>query len=102
MFELQILVPTADNAGNAFSVEDHAAFEAAILSRFGGFTLYPGVAAGAWVAEGRRFDDAHRVYAMAVSSLTDGDKIAALVAYVKGHYQQEAVYVRYLGQAEIL
>lgn len=103
MFEVQFLIPTVSNAGDAFTAEDHAAFEAALLGRFGGFTIYPGVAAGAWVSsEGRRFDDSHRVYAVAVSSLTDGDKIAAIVAFVKGHYQQEAVYLRYLGRAEIL
>lgn len=102
MFEVQFLIPLADNAGAAFSAEDHAAFEAAVLARFGGLTLYPGAAAGAWVDGGRRYDDSHRIYGVAVASLLDGDKLAAIVAFAKAHYRQEAIFLRYLGQAEVV
>lgn len=103
MFEVQILIPLADNDGEDFSAEHHAAFEAAIIDSFGGFTLYPASAIGGWRnAAGITFADATRVYGIAVVSLVDGDKIGGLARFAKAFYLQEAIFIRYLGVIEIL
>jgi hypothetical protein len=102
VFELQILIPVVDNANVAFTADDHVAFEAFVIDRFGGVTLYPAQAVGSWVDGGKRYDDRTRVYAFAVKSLVDGAKVGEVVAFAKSHYRQEAMYLRYLGLAEIL
>ena len=38
----------------------------------------------------------------ALASITDGGKLGALVEFAKGHYAQEAIYLRFLGVSEIL
>lgn len=102
MFELHILIPTTDNAGNAFAAEDHAAFEGFVIDRFGGITLYPSHAVGAWIDAGTMYRDSTRIYGIAVKSIVDGAKIAEVVAFAKAHYGQLAIFIRYLGIAEIL
>lgn len=103
MFEVQMLIPVADNDGDTFPAAHHAAFEAAIIDSFGGFTLYPASAIGGWRnADGVTFADATRVYGIAVVSLADGDKIGGLVRFAKAFYMQEAIFIRYLGIVEIL
>jgi hypothetical protein len=103
MFELQILIPVLDNDGDAFGAEHFAAFEAAVIDSFGGFTLYPSTAVGGWRNDaGREFRDATRVYGIAVPSIAAGDKVAALVRFSKALFAQEAIFVRYLGVIEIL
>ena len=102
MFEVQILIPTESNAKVAFTAEDHLAFEAFVIDRFGGITLNPGLARGAWVDAGVRYDDTLRVYSVAVASIVDGAKLGEVVAFAKTHYAQEAIFLRYLGVTEIL
>jgi hypothetical protein len=103
MFEVQILIPVQSNEGATFSSAHHAAFEAELLAAFGGFTRIPVEAVGAWKnAAGVRFDDETRLYAVALTSITRGGDVAAVVAFAKAHYAQEAVFIRYLGVVEIL
>jgi len=102
MFELMVLIPVADNDGAAFSAEDHHAFEAFVIDRFGGITLYPNTAVGSWIDAGRVYRDNTRVYGIAVPSITAGGLVAEVVEYAKVAYRQEAIFVRYLGVAEIL
>lgn len=103
MFEVQMLIPLAGNNGETFTVEHHAAFEAVILDSFGGFTLYPASAVGGWRnSAGVTFSDATRIYGIAVVSLVDGAKIGSLAQFAKTFYEQEAIFIRYLGQVEIL
>jgi hypothetical protein len=103
MFEVQMLIPLADNDGETFTAEHHAAFEGAIIDSFGGFTLYPASAVGGWRnAAGVTFSDATRIYGIAVVSLVDGDKVGGLARFAKAFYMQEAIFVRYLGVIEIL
>ncbi len=102
MFEVQVLIPTFSNSGENFSVAHHSAFENALLAAFGGFTLYPSHAAGSWMSNGVRFDDSLRMYGVALSSLGLGGKLAETVAFARSHYEQEAIFIRYLGMTEIL
>jgi len=103
MFELQVLIPVVDNDGHPFTGEDHMAFESALVDRFGGFTLFPSTAVGGWKdASGVLYTDRTRVYGIAVTSITDGAKIADVVTFAKAHYRQLAIFVRYLGIVEIL
>lgn len=103
MFEVQVLIPLADNDGETFNAEHHAAFEAVVIDAFGGFTLYPASAIGGWRnAAGVTFSDATRIYGIAVASLVNGDKLGAVVRFAKAFYLQEAIFIRYLGIIEIL
>ncbi len=103
MFEVQMLIPLADNDGETFTAEHHAAFEAVIIDSFGGFTLYPASAVGGWRnAAGVTFSDATRIYGIAVISIVDGEKLGGLARFAKAFYLQEAIFIRYLGVIEIL
>jgi hypothetical protein len=103
MFEVQVLIPVVDNDGRPFTGEDHTAFEAVLVDRFGGFTLLPNEAAGKWKdATGAVYPDRTRLYAIGVGSITDGAKFADVVTFAKAHYRQLAICIRYLGIVEIL
>lgn len=101
MFEVKLLIPVASNEGKKFSPSHHAQFEAAVIDRFGGITRY-GAAEGAWADAGQLYRDQTIIYAIAVKSITDGGKLAEVVGYAKAHYGQLAIYITYLGQAEVL
>jgi hypothetical protein len=102
MFEVHLFIPLADNEARAFTESHHSQFEQAILDRFGGLSLLPGSVAGQWQGQVRIQSDQLRVYSVAVSSIIQGHLIGELVAIAKVHYRQQAIYIRYLGQAEIL
>lgn len=103
MFEVQVLIPVADNDGSAFSAEHFAAFEAAILDAFGGFSVIPSEVVGAWRSDaGVDYRDRSRVYAIAIASLTDGARLGELIGFAKAHFRQEAIAFRYLGLLEII
>lgn len=101
MFEVRILIPQADNEGRQFLPTHHAQFEAFLIGTFGGFTRY-GEAVGGWKDGDRVYNDALTIYGVAVQSITDGAKIAEVAEMAKAHYAQEAIFLTYLGQAEIL
>ncbi len=101
MFEVRFLIPQRSMEGESFLPGHHAQFEAYLADEFNGFTRY-GSAEGGWVSEGRVVRDDHAVYAVALGSILDAAKLGDLVQLVKNHYAQEAVYLTYLGQAEIL
>lgn len=101
MFEVRFLIPVASNEGETFTAAHHAQFVAHAIDLFGGVTNY-GSAQGAWMDKGVIYSDATIVYAVAVKSITDGSKVGELVTYAKAHYGQLAIYITYLGQAEIL
>lgn len=104
MFEIQVLIPVVDNAGVVFTAEEHLAFEAVLIERFGGFTLYPANAVGGWfdAKSGITYRDHTRMYGVAVGSIVDAAKVTDVVRFAQAHYRQEAIFVRYLGQVEIL
>jgi hypothetical protein len=103
MFEVQMLIPLAGNDGASFTAEHHAVFESAAVESFGGFTLYPACASGRWVNDaGVDMTDATRIYGFAVASIADGSKVVALAGFAKVLYEQEAIFIRYLGVTEIL
>jgi hypothetical protein len=102
MFELTIFIPLADNDGREYSAAHHAQFERAILDRFGGFSSLPGTIAGQWMDDGRLYRDELRVYSVAVASIVQGSLVGELVEIAKAHYRQEAIFLRYLGQVEII
>jgi hypothetical protein len=103
MFEVQVIIPVKDNDGEAFTAEHFAAFEVAIVDSFGGFSLLPGELVGGWRNDaGVEYRDRSRVYAVAVSGIAAGDKVAALARFAKALFAQEAIAIRYLGQFEII
>lgn len=102
MIEIQILIPTADNQGRPFAGEHHAAFEAAAVEIIGGITRLPRTAVGLWAEAGRVYADRSRLYVVSIASIADGGKVRLLAEWVRHHYDQRAVYIRYLGLSEVL
>lgn len=90
------------NEGKPFGPAHNRAFEAYIANPFNGFTRSPGKAGGGWVDNGRFYSDTMRIYIVALQSITEGGKLSEVVNFVKTHYGQEKVYLRYLGLSEIL
>lgn len=102
MIEIIILIPTVANDGTVFSVSHHMVFETRLAETFGGFSLLPLTVAGAWIDGGVTYRDELRQYVVFVASITDGGKVGGFVAWVKIHYMQLAITIRYLGLSEIL
>jgi hypothetical protein len=101
MIEVTILIPLADNAGAEFSAKHHEVFETFLAKTFGGVTRVPGVAWGVWFQGDIRYDDRNVAYLVALGSLTEGGRLHRAVEIAKSHYQQEAIFLRYLGIVEI-
>lgn len=103
MFEVQMLVPVADNDGKVFPSAVVLEFESAILDLFGGFSLLPSEVTGEWRSSaGVRYRDSSRCYFIAIQSIGRGGDIVALAELAKAAFAQEAIAIRYLGQVEIL
>ena len=94
MFEVQVLIPTFDNNSRQFVSSEFKAFEVVLLNAFGGFSLYPSEVTGAWTNGTQVFNDKNRVYSVAVSSITEGEKVKSVVAFAKTHFAQEAIFIR--------
>jgi len=100
---VEILIPLTSNEGAAFDADHHLAFESHLIAAFGGYSLLPGTVRGGWADAGVVYTDETRVYAVALGSLlTDGHKVVDIVEVAKAHYGQLAIFVRYLGMAEVL
>ena len=101
MIEIKVIIPKADNNGQPFTEGHHEAFEGFILSLFGGITRL-GEVEGSWLDGGVTYHDASRLYLIALDSITQGGDLKRVVEFAKMHYQQEAIFIRYLGLAEVL
>lgn len=101
MLAVELFVPLADNDGVVFSDDHHNAFEAHLGGTYSGFSRLNEVQGG-WVHEGRVYRDNLVTYMVAIPSITDGAKVRETAELIKRHYRQEAVFVRYLGLAEVL
>ncbi len=103
MVEVDVLIPTADNAGLMFLPAHHAIFEQFVLALFPGFSLQPGTVSGAWTDAGTVYRDELRVYTLRVSGLiANGPALREVIDFAKSHYAQLALYARYLNVSEIL
>lgn len=103
MFELSLYIPLNANDGESFTSEHHAVFEAFVAEKFGGVSRLPGtIVEGTWIDAGVTYRDQNIVFAIAIRSITDGSSVREVVDFAKSHYRQLAVFVRYLGVAEIL
>lgn len=102
MIEIMIFIPLKDNDKKSFSSSYHAQFEQEVLKLVGGLTRYSGTNQGMWADNGKVYTDDIRVYGIAINSIADGGKIGQIAELAKSHYRQEAVYIKYLGLAEII
>ena len=102
MIEFSVLIPVESNAGEAFPPAHDTVFEAFLLERFGAFTRAPGLYTGVWTSKGLVFRDSTRAYIVAVASVIDAGKFADVVVFAKANYEQEAIYLRFLGLSEVL
>lgn len=101
MIEVTMFIPLTSNDGQDFSAAHHAMFEAFAAKTFGGVTRLPGQAKGVWLDGEMRYDDQMVGYMVALPSITDGGKLGEVIEFAKAHYEQEAIYIRYLGLSEI-
>jgi len=102
MFEVHVFIPVNDNDARTFDAAHHQAFEVFVVERFKGITRYPGELAGTWAEAGITYRDAHRCYGIALESITQGALIGEVAAFAKPHYRQHAIFIRFLGYAEVL
>lgn len=102
MIEVTILIPVADNSGETFGPTHHAKFEAFILDRFGGLSRRSESVEGLWRDQGVTYRDTNLVYVVAIESILDGGTLREVTDFAKHHYRQEAIFLRYLGVAEIV
>ncbi len=102
MIEVTLLIPLDANDGVEFSASHHSDFEVFLGKTFGGFTRVPGEARGVWFQDEVRYDDRMVAYVVALGSLTEGGKLIRVTEIAKRHYRQEAIFLRYLGLAEII
>lgn len=102
MVRTRLLVPMFDNEGHYFDDEQHKAFEALVLTQFGGFTR-TGACYGVWKDEktGEVFRDECVCYEVAVPSILDVSRLRAIAVHAANHYRQEAMYVEVAGIAEV-
>lgn len=101
MITIEFFIPLADNAGRTFGDDHHGVFEQVLVTRFGGATRLSGSVSGIWADAGRTYRDDLTIFVVAVRSLLDGN-VRETAEIAKAHYAQEAVFVRYLGHAEIV
>lgn len=102
MIEVIVMIPIANNDGKPFSAADFLAFEDFATGIFGGVSRLPGETQGVWVDGGVRYDDRLVTYLVALPSIIDAGRLSGLIEFAKAHFEQEAIYIRYLGIAEIL
>lgn len=103
MFEVQFLVPLADNEGTEFPESVFRQWEAELLDSFGGYSRYPGQVAGGWAdEEGTIYRDENAVYGVAIAGMADGEEVVKAARFAKKLFRQEAIFIRYLGQTEIV
>lgn len=99
---IELFIPLADNDERVFALEHHRAFEARLLDLFGGFTRKAEPLQGAWRDEGQTYRDDLVVYVVRLESITLGVRVREAVEFAKAHYEQEAIFVSYLGLSEVL
>lgn len=102
MFEAELLIPLAGNDGAPFLPTHFEVFEMKASEMFGGVTRLETSVNGVWLDDGTLYRDHLVRYVVALKGIGEGAKLAALADFAKTHFAQLAVYVRYLGQAEII
>lgn len=103
MVKVQIYVPTTGNDGIEFGDAHHESFEKLVVSLLGGITLLPGTTKGRWMDGAIEYLDRCLVYEVAVSGIVkESPAILRIIEFAKKHYGQLAIFVTYLGIAEIL
>lgn len=103
MIEISIIIPQRDNDGATFTAKEYASFEAEAVKLFGGISRLFGEIQGRWVDDQGQVDqDRSAVYVVAIDSIASGAKVDQLARKAKAIFRQKAIYIRYLGVAEII
>ena len=102
MIEFRVFIPVASNDGVTFPTKHHEAFEAEVLRLCGGFSLLHGIVSGSWLGKDQKYTDDSRVYVIAVASIFEAGRIREVAEFALGLYEQESVYIGYLGFSELV
>lgn len=104
-FEVQFLIPEESNDNEPFSEERFEAFYDAILdSEISGFTEYPGTTFGGWEdpKSGKRYFDDSRIIGVTIEGFSQAEVLLDIIELGKELFDQKTLYIRYLGQTEIV
>lgn len=96
MIRTLFLVPTRDNDGRRFDLDDWRALDERIGARFGGYTEPPPVR-GVWRAGSRTYRDVNRQFVIALDSWEQLPEWLDLVRWARTRFRQEAVYIEVAG-----
>lgn len=90
---VSLLVPTRDNNDHPFTEDEFETFENVLLETAGGFTRFSNVR-GAWRApDGSIMRDESRAYGATIPEDGADARIAALDAFIREHFRQEAAFI---------
>ena len=99
---IELFIPVANNDGQPFSADHHEVFLIFLLHLFGGASRLPGRVDGAWMDNGNIYHDEIIVWQVRLASICDGGLVREAVSFALAHYDQEAIFIRYLGLSEIV
>lgn len=104
MTSVSIFIPITDNHGHHWGKVDYESFHARLITLFGGFSRPDHLVHGGWAGpDGVVYNDDSQEYIIAIQGLlSDFNKLDAIISYIKPHFHQVSVFVRYLGCAEVL
>lgn len=103
MIEVSFFIPVSANSGEMFSPHQMEVFETFLIDRFSGFSRLPGEVHGGWQGDGKIYHDRNSVWMVLVTGVLEfAPQILETVTFAKSHFDQKAIYVRYLGMGEIL
>ena len=102
MIEVTILIPQTDPEGKRWSGGTLKTWREWLAVRHGGFTLGQSSVGGWMNAQGRVMLEENQEYTVAISGLKTLPGLLSTIRLAKGHFNQEAIYIRYLGRAELI
>ena len=102
MIEITILIPRTDTEGCLWTSERRQWWRELLCARHGGFTRGPS-REGGWLGFGGKvMIETGEEWVVAVEGLRELATLVETLEMAKDHFNQEAIYVRYLDRAELI
>ena len=102
MIEVTILIPQTDPEGKRWPGGTLQTWRGWLATRHGGFTLGQSSVGGWMNAQDKVMLEENQEYIVAVSNLPALSGLLSTIRWARGHFNQEAIYIRYLGRAELI